>query len=94
VLSTLHLHLDHDHCLEVIVVRGRAARVKKIADGLISMKGVKYGRLTTPLSRSSWVRSFGQGVLSATAGRGVRSDARRSDVLLGGAIEPGPAGGA
>jgi CopG family nickel-responsive transcriptional regulator len=46
MLSTLHVHLDHDHCLEVIVVRGQAARVKKIADALISMKGVTHGRLT------------------------------------------------
>ena len=46
VLSTLHVHLDHDNCLEVIVVKGRAGEVKKIADALISTKGVKLGRLT------------------------------------------------
>lgn len=46
VLSTLHVHLDHDHCLEVIVVRGKGAEVKRMADALISMKGVKHGRLT------------------------------------------------
>jgi CopG family nickel-responsive transcriptional regulator len=46
ILSTLHVHLDHDHCLEVLVVRGRAAVVQKIADTLISVKGVKHGRLT------------------------------------------------
>jgi CopG family transcriptional regulator, nickel-responsive regulator len=47
ILSTLHVHLDHDNCLEVLVVRGKAAQVKKIADALISTKGVKHGRLTT-----------------------------------------------
>jgi CopG family nickel-responsive transcriptional regulator len=46
VLSTLHVHLDHDHCLEVLVVRGKAGEVKKIADTLIATKGVKHGRLT------------------------------------------------
>ena len=46
VLSTLHVHLDHDNCLEVLVVRGKASEVKKIADALISTKGVKHGRLT------------------------------------------------
>ncbi len=46
VLSTLHVHLDHDNCLEVLVVKGRASAVKKIADALISTKGVKHGRLT------------------------------------------------
>lgn len=46
ILSTLHVHLDHDHCLEVLVVRGKAAEVKKVADAIISTKGVKHGRLT------------------------------------------------
>jgi CopG family nickel-responsive transcriptional regulator len=46
ILSTLHVHLDHDNCLEVLVVRGKAAAVKKIADALISTKGVKHGQLT------------------------------------------------
>jgi CopG family nickel-responsive transcriptional regulator len=46
ILSTLHVHLDHDNCLEVLVVRGKAREVKRIADILISTKGVKHGRLT------------------------------------------------
>lgn len=46
VLSTLHVHLDHDNCLEVLVVKGPAAAVRKLADALISTKGVKHGRLT------------------------------------------------
>jgi CopG family nickel-responsive transcriptional regulator len=50
ILSTLHVHLDHDNCLEVIVVRGRSADVRKIADSLISAKGVKHGRLTITTS--------------------------------------------
>jgi CopG family nickel-responsive transcriptional regulator len=46
ILSTLHVHLDHDNCLEVLVVKGKASAVKRIADALISTKGVKHGRLT------------------------------------------------
>lgn len=46
VLSTLHVHLDHDNCLEVLIVRGKAAEVQRIANSLISTKGVKHGRLT------------------------------------------------
>ena len=46
ILSTLHVHLDHNNCLEVLVVKGKASAVKKIADALISTKGVKHGRLT------------------------------------------------
>src|SRR6266700_5384710 len=41
ILSTMHVHLDHDNCLEVLVVKGKAKNVQKIADGLISTRGVK-----------------------------------------------------
>jgi CopG family transcriptional regulator, nickel-responsive regulator len=50
ILSTLHVHLDHDNCLEVLVMRGKSAAVRKIADTLISTKGVKHGRLTITTS--------------------------------------------
>src|SRR3954454_12848910 len=50
ILSTLHVHLDHDNCLEVLVVKGKAGSVRKIADALISTKGVKHGRLTITTS--------------------------------------------
>jgi CopG family nickel-responsive transcriptional regulator len=50
ILSTLHVHLDHDHCLEVLVVRGKSAEVRKVADTLISTKGVKHGRLSITTS--------------------------------------------
>jgi len=50
ILSTLHVHLDHDNCLEVLVVRGKSAEVRKVADVLISTKGVKHGRLSISTS--------------------------------------------
>jgi len=50
ILSTLHVHLDHDNCLEVLVVRGKSSVVRKVADVLISTKGVKHGRLTITTS--------------------------------------------
>jgi len=46
IVSDTHVHLDHDNCLDVIIVRGRTCRIRKIADALISIKGVKYGKLT------------------------------------------------
>jgi CopG family nickel-responsive transcriptional regulator len=46
IISALHVHLDRHNCLEVVVVRGKSERIKKIADRLISTKGVKYGKLT------------------------------------------------
>ncbi len=39
VLSTLHVHLDHDNCLEVLILKGKASAVQKMADALISTKG-------------------------------------------------------
>ncbi len=47
IVSTLHVHLDAHHCLEVVVVRGRASDVKRLADELIGTKGVKHGKLVT-----------------------------------------------
>jgi CopG family nickel-responsive transcriptional regulator len=43
IVSTLHIHLDTHHCLEVVVLRGEAAVIKRLADGLIGTKGVKHG---------------------------------------------------
>ena len=45
VISTLHAHLDHDTCLEVVVLRGKSREVQQLADKLISTKGVRHGRL-------------------------------------------------
>jgi len=46
IISTLHVHLDHHNCLEVLIVQGKASQVKRIADELIAAKGVKHGKLT------------------------------------------------
>ncbi len=46
ILSTMHLHLDHHNCLEVLAVKGAAREVRRIAERLISVKGVKHGRLS------------------------------------------------
>ena len=46
ILSTVHVHLDHHNCLEVLIVRGKAGIIRTIADQLIAAKGVKHGKLT------------------------------------------------
>jgi CopG family transcriptional regulator, nickel-responsive regulator len=46
IIATLHAHLDHHNCMEVLAVRGRADLIKKLADRLIAAKGVKHGKLT------------------------------------------------
>jgi CopG family nickel-responsive transcriptional regulator len=45
VISSLHVHLDKARCLEVIVLRGKAKQLKRLADRLLSRKGVKHGQL-------------------------------------------------
>ena len=45
IISALHVHLDAHNCLEVLVVRGKAREIKKIADEIIGVKGVKHGKL-------------------------------------------------
>ncbi len=43
IVTTLHVHLDHYNCLEVLVLKGEAARVRALAERLISCRGVKHG---------------------------------------------------
>jgi CopG family nickel-responsive transcriptional regulator len=45
VVSTSHAHLDHESCLEVLIVHGKSARIAEFADRLIGLKGVQHGRL-------------------------------------------------
>ena len=47
IVSALHVHLDAHHCLEVVVLRGKAREVKRLADELIGTKGVKHGKLVS-----------------------------------------------
>ncbi len=47
IVSTVHVHLDSRHCLEVIVLRGASARIRAIANTLLGTKGVKHGKLVT-----------------------------------------------
>ena len=46
IQSSLHVHLDHDNCLEVIVLRGEGQDVRKAAEKMMSLKGVKHVKLT------------------------------------------------
>lgn len=46
IISSLHIHIDDRNCLEVIIVKNRAKKVKEIADNLFSLKGVKNGQLS------------------------------------------------
>jgi CopG family nickel-responsive transcriptional regulator len=45
VLAVTHVHLDHHNCLEVIIAKGRGSDIQKLADQLLSLRGVKHGKL-------------------------------------------------
>ena len=45
IISTVHVHVDHENCLEVILMRGRSGDVRAIADALLGTKGVMHGHL-------------------------------------------------
>jgi len=44
-VSSLHVHLDHHHCLEVIVLRGPVGQIHRVGDQMVSLKGVLLGRV-------------------------------------------------
>jgi CopG family transcriptional regulator, nickel-responsive regulator len=50
IISAVHVHLDAHNCLEVLIMRGKAADVKKSSDLLISTRGVKHGKVTMTTS--------------------------------------------
>ncbi len=45
IISTVHSHLDHDMCLEVVVVKGKLKQVQELGSRLIGLKGVQHGKL-------------------------------------------------
>jgi CopG family transcriptional regulator, nickel-responsive regulator len=45
VISVLHVHISHDDCMEVLAMQGKAGEVRHLADALLSLKGVKHGKL-------------------------------------------------
>ncbi len=55
VVSVLHVHVSHDDCMEVIVLRGKLREIRELSDGLLSLKGVKHGRLFVTLSSKQMI---------------------------------------
>lgn len=46
IISTQHVHLDHDNCLEIVAVKGKAQDVRRLAEMLRAIKGIKHGTLS------------------------------------------------
>jgi CopG family nickel-responsive transcriptional regulator len=70
VRATLHVHLSHDLCLEVIVVRGKSNELQAIANRMLAMRGVKHGGIE--IVADAWGR---QQIGSVSGGETARSSA-------------------
>ncbi len=46
IISSQHIHLDHNNCLEIIAVKGSSEHAQKLANSLKSVKGVRHGTLS------------------------------------------------
>lgn len=47
ILTSTHIHIDHNTCLEVLVLRGKTQNIRKLADTIKALKGIKHGELVT-----------------------------------------------
>ena len=50
IVSTSHVHIDHDNCLEVIILKDKAGKLGEVSDKILSYKGVKHGNLSLTLT--------------------------------------------
>jgi CopG family nickel-responsive transcriptional regulator len=46
IVSSTHVHMDNHNCMEVIIVKGKAGEIQKLADRLIALRGIRDGSLT------------------------------------------------
>ena len=44
-ISSMHVHIDHHNCLEVVLLRGKVAQISALGEQIVSMKGVKLGKI-------------------------------------------------
>ena len=44
IVATMHVHMDHDNCLEICILRGPGKAIKQLGEQLVSLRGVKHGR--------------------------------------------------
>lgn len=52
ILATTHFHLDHDSCLELIIVKGKAKDIQSLTNQMTTLKGVKYGKfMVSPVAQ-------------------------------------------
>lgn len=57
ILSVMHLHVNHDDCMEIIALSGVVADITNLSNSLLSLKGIKNGKLFLTLPSSNITRS-------------------------------------
>lgn len=60
-VASLHTHIDHDHCLESVILRGPTADIQRFADALIAERGVRHGQLNLVALRVEHHHAHDQG---------------------------------
>ena len=69
VRSTLHIHLDADRCLEVIILRGQSGELKSVAERILATRGVTHGHLEIVTDEPSAASRHGAHTHEHSAGR-------------------------
>lgn len=70
-VSTMHAHLDHDHCIETVILRGKTDAVRAFAQSVIAQPGVTHGQLhLVPVAKSA---AHGHEHLNPVVGRGKQA---------------------
>jgi CopG family transcriptional regulator, nickel-responsive regulator len=57
ILAATHIHLDHNYCLEVIIMKGRGKEMQAVADNMLALRGVELGKLVLTNSGASLKRA-------------------------------------
>ena len=57
ILSVMHLHVTHEDCMEIIALRGMVGEISQLSNSLLSLKGIKHGKLFLTLPSSGIVKS-------------------------------------
>lgn len=61
IVSTVHVHLDHSRCLEVLILRGKASALRELGDRLIATRGVLHGTMSFSTTANELVSEGGRG---------------------------------
>jgi len=77
IVSTLHAHLTHDVCMEVIVLRGPAGKLQQIASRLKGLKGIYKGELVMASAHPEHAQASSMEAPRVAGGRTAKKDGKK-----------------